>query len=65
MKQIISNDIHQFKAMEGILIPCESGIATEILLGTEFMCWPLLVLDYLAKASMNESEQILRDLTPI
>lgn len=56
MKQIISNDIHLFKVMEGILIPCESGIATEILLGTEFMCWPLLILDYLAKASMNESE---------
>lgn len=56
MKQIISNVIHLFKVMEGILIPCESGIATEILLGTEFMRWPLLILDYLAKASMSESE---------
>lgn len=56
MKRIISDDIELFKAIEGILIPCESGIAAEILLGTEFMCWPLLVLDYLAKASFDESQ---------
>lgn len=60
MKSIISDPIHLLIAIEGILIPCESGIAAEILLRTEFMCWPLLVLDYLASASINEHPRNLK-----